>query len=424
MFHVTKTNILTLGLFASLLLTASVQAVDISQFMSYEQAVEMVRRANGGTLTPEQEQKIAKQYGREAPQVAPKQSAETEASLAEKILALSASPATAPSDLKVEDLKDGLRINGQALMDSEGSISQYAFDILTAEITYLVEINPGNFIVKCNHLGGMQDGIAIATAQKNSGGWTVQLSTGKTLRGELLTILPKGVLVSRNTAAFKYVPGVGVQNIQIPQGWIAAAFQRGNVGASNYMLLEKVKEESDSSGTLGSLWGHVKTMGSLLGVGKSEDYALLNLTSSKLVLINISAGGKDVSTYSNCRKQNNFVNQCDSMTSRASLFENDGSRNINHYFWRINWFNTPTDPIAVALEGNLQDVTITDLTSAKRVVLFNRTLGIRDFVATEAADGKVKVTAQLGLESKSNDDVLAYLQATPALVDPASAEKK
>jgi hypothetical protein len=284
----------------------------------------------------------------------------------------------------------------------------------------LVEINPGNFIVKCNHLGGNQDGVAIATAQKNISGWTVQLSTGKTLRGELLTILPKGVLISRNTAAFKYVPGVGVQNIQIPQGWIAAAFQHGNVGASNYMLLEKVKEASDSSGTFGSLWGHVKSMGSLLGVGKSEDYALLNLANNKLTLINISTDGKDVNSYSNCRKQNNFVNKCDSMTSRASLYENDGHRNINHYFWRINWFNTPSGPISVALEGNLQDVTITDLTSGKRVVLFNRTLGIHDFVATEAANGKVKVTAQLGLESKSNDDVLAYLQATPAVDAPAT----
>jgi hypothetical protein len=111
------------------------------------------------------------------------------------------------------------------------------------------------------------------------------------------------------------------------------------------------------------------------------------------------------------------------MTSRASLYENDGGRNINHYFWRINWFNTPTGPVSVALEGNLQDVTITDLTSGKRVVLFNRTLGIHDFVATEAADGKVKVTAQLGLESKSNDDVVAYLQATSAVADPSSTEK-
>jgi hypothetical protein len=101
MFHVTKTNILALGLLAAFLAT-NTQAMDLTQLMPYEQYVEMIRNANGGTLTPEMEQKIAQKYGREAPKAAPKQSTETEAGLAEKISALSPSPAaTTPTELKV-----------------------------------------------------------------------------------------------------------------------------------------------------------------------------------------------------------------------------------------------------------------------------------------------------------------------------------
>ena len=389
---------------------AHAQGMDITQFMTYEQVIEFTKRANGGTITPEQEQRIADKYGRAAPQKQVTHT-ETEASISEKISALFPLPTMPPADMRIEDLKDGFKINGQPFIDSEGRISQYAFDILTAEVTYLVEINPGNFTVKYNRLGGSQDGITIATAQKNSAGWSVQLSTGKTLRGELLTILPKGLLISRDTAAFKYVPGLGVQNIGIPQGWITAAFQRGNVGSSNHLLLEK--NAGDSSSSSGGLWGSIKGLGSAVGIGKTEDYALLNIKDGNLTLFNISANGKDVSSYSNCRKQNNLINKCDSMTTLASLFANDGSRNINHYFWRTNWFNTPQGPIAVALEGNLQDVTVTDLISSKRVVLFNRTLGIHDFDAKQAPDGKVIVTAQLGFASETNNDALAFIQAAP-----------
>jgi hypothetical protein len=92
------------------------------------------------------------------------------------------------------------------------------------------------------------------------------------------------------------------------------------------------------------------------------------------------------------------------------LFSKTGGRNIEHYFWRTNWFNTPQGPIAVALEGNMQDVTITDLNTGKRIVGFNRTLGIHDFDAAQVADGKVIVVAQLGFESKTIDDALTYMQ--------------
>jgi hypothetical protein len=390
-------------------ISSNVLAADLSAIMTYEQAHDFTVRANGGPLTPEQEKKLADMFGRAAPQTTqmqPAASTETEATLTQKISALT--PSAPPANLKVEDLNDGFKVNGQVYLDSEGRIKQYAYDILSGEVTYLVESSPGTYTVKFNRLGSDQDGVVIANAQRAGAGWSVQLATGKMLRGELMTILPKGVLISRDTAAFKYVPGTGVQNIAVPQGWVVAPFQHGNVGSTNHMLLEKVGQES--TGSSAGLMGSFKALGGALGVTKNEDYALLNIKDGKLTTFNISASGKDVASYSNCRRQNSMVNRCESMTSRESLFSKTGGRNIEHYFWRTNWFNTPQGPIAVALEGNMQDVTITDLNTGKRIVGFNRTLGIHDFDAAQVADGKVIVVAQLGFESKTIDDALTFMQ--------------
>ena len=96
----------------------------------------------------------------------------------------------------------------------------------------------------------------------------------------------------------------------------------------------------------------------------------MNIDSGNLIKLNISVEGKTQTVMSNCRRRNSFVNECATATSFESLYAQDGSRNKLHYFWQINWYQTPSGPIGIAQEGGLVDVSAIDLNTGKRVTLF------------------------------------------------------
>lgn len=393
--HKLKVAGLALLAFSGLATAQNYTPAQMQQLQQMQQMQEMIRQRMGLSPTP------AAEPVNQAPAAT-----ETEVTLAEKLNAFPAKTA----DIKFEDRKDGFSVNGQPFMDAEGRISKYAFDVMTADVTYLVQTKDNSYTIKYVRAGSTMESINIGFASSGTNGWQVQTVTGKKLAGELLTVLPKGVLISRDAAAFKYTPGTGVNNIAIPQGYITAPFQHGNVGATDFVLLEKVEDKESATG---GLFSSLKAMGNVLGINKKEDYALLSIKDGKMHLLNIAANGKDVKSYSNCRKENNFVNKCDSMTSQEALYEKNGDRNTRHYYWRTNWFNTTAGPIAIAMENGVSDVTITDLTSGKKVVGFNRGMGILKFDANQDASGKVKVVAQLGFETQTIEDALVFLQTTP-----------
>ena len=62
-------------------------------------------------------------------------------------------------------------------------------------------------------------------------------------------------------------------------------------------------------------------------------------------------------------------------------------------------------------------VSATDLNSGKKVIQFERALGIAAFSATQDANGKIGVTAQMGFSSESRDDVLALLDSLPDVAE-------
>jgi hypothetical protein len=88
---------------------------------------------------------------------------------------------------------------------------------------------------------------------------------------------------------------------------------------------------------------------------------------------------------------------------------------MNHYFWRINWFNTPTRPVLVSQEGGLGSITATDLSSGKKVMVFERALGIGGFEIQQNTDGTIDITAQMGLSPESKKDIGALLDTLPAI---------
>jgi hypothetical protein len=102
------------------------------------------------------------------------------------------------------------------------------------------------------------------------------------------------------------------------------------------------------------------------------------------------------------------------MDSFESVFQKDGSKNLSHYFWRISWFNTPEGrPILVSQEGGLSKVSATDLNSGKKVILFERTLGIAGFYAIQKPDGEVSVSAKMGFSTENKDNVLSLIDTLP-----------
>lgn len=328
----------------------------------------------------------------------------SEADLNNKIMMLP----NRPERLLIKDRKDGFTVNGMGYVDPEGRIRNYAIDVMSGLVTYLAEVEQNTYRIKVTRAGTDAEPIVIGSAMRNGMGWQVDSATGKRITGQTLTVLPgAGYLVTRDTAAILYRAGQSTTNIAIPNGFVAARFQRGDVMGTNHLLLER--DVGDSSQEK-NLFDSFKALGSTLGLNSKEDYALLNIKTGEMIALNVSESGKNVSNYSNCRRKNNFVNECANVDFRESLYDKLG-RNLSHYYWRINWFNTPTAPILVAQENGLKEITIRDLKSGRKVTAFSRIMGIAGHDSVQDDTGKIHITAQMGFSTEKIEDAVAFLAA-------------
>ena len=318
-----------------------------------------------------------------------------------------------PDNLLIDDRKDGFSVNGAGYVDPEGAIRNYAIDPVSGLATYLAETEPNTFQIKVIRVGTDAEPVQIGTAFRRDSGWQVVTVTGKKMSGEDLTIMQgAGFLVARSSAAFVYRPGKGIQNVSIPNDFLVARFQRGDVLGTNHLLLERyVSPQSRDNNIFDSL----KALGNTLGINKKEDYALFNFAKSEVIPINISDSGKSVGSYSRCNRRNAVVNDCARVDFRESLYDNIG-KNLSHYYWRINWFSTPpSGAILIAQENGLKDITIRDLISGKKTIAFNRTLGISGYDAIQSSNGKIGIIANMGLSREKIDDAVAFLAKSQEL---------
>lgn len=427
--------VLLIGVFG---MSAVAQA---QQEPSDEAALVQIRaaaRQNNMTLTADQEQAILRQQktlranmvngmlalqamrgqGGPATVAAPIPAAQPMATQSESdIAARIAALPPRPAQLLIEDRNDGFNANGRGFIDPEGKIGNYAIDQVTGLVTYLVESTGGVYLVKVSRAGTGAAGIVVARAQQQGDNWDITLASGSRLVGNRLTLLQgAGFLVGRDTSAFVYRPGRTVQSTAVPKGYLVATFQRGDVLGTQYLLIEQ-------AGQKGNLLGTFKALGATLGVNKNEQYALLNLNTGQTVPIDVSEAGKNVSTMSNCRAKSRLVNVCDNIQFRESLYDNDGRPNSNHYYWRVNWFSTPAGPVLLFLDNSLRNLVVQNLDTGKKAVAFTRPLGIAGFSAVQQDAGNVRVTAKLGFDTQTVDDVSAVLATAPA-ADTGSAEAK
>jgi hypothetical protein len=191
-------------------------------------------------------------------------------------------------EVQIEGRKDGFVVNGRPYLDPEGTITDYAFDVVSGNIGYVVEA-PGGQIIKVTRAGASTDALALATARETTAGWQVVTATGKTMTGSTYSVTPNGVLVARSTAAFLYEPGKPIESFALPKGYVLADHQRGDVASTGYVLIEKDTSQSGSQERgLGSLKSLINPF------AKKEDFALYGLSSAKVYPLDIPSFAKNV----------------------------------------------------------------------------------------------------------------------------------
>jgi hypothetical protein len=309
----------------------------------------------------------------------------------------------------IRQRREGFTVNDQPVVDPEGRISMYGFDVISGDITFAVD-TPRGTIVKYMRAGVSMPSVRIATAIRGDAGWSVQTAGGQAISGPTLSMMPKGILVSRAGAAFRYDPGQGVKSIAVPDGYVLAPIQRGNIGATGFMLLEK-EDATGGGGSTAQMLNSFKALGNQLGLNAKADFALFNGDTGKIIPLNIDADGQTITALSDCyqRSANSMVSRCYSAQSFESLYSMNGNRNIQHYYWRAQWLNTPQGAIAVTMEDANKQIFITDLATGKKVVAFHRALGIADMEVNQDPNGTVSIKAQLAFSHESVDDAVGFL---------------
>lgn len=322
----------------------------------------------------------------------------------------------------VEYLRDGFQYDGQRFADPEGRVEKFTVDAMTGAVGYLVkaglaDMQPVKLARLGTGAGSSADSFTIGRVRRQGGQYQFESVTGKALAGELLYVLTDGVLLMRDSVGFRYVAGEGVRQINIPTGWYPTPLQRGNVAATGWLLLEKdTAEEKKSPLSLFS------DLGRAVGLSEANEYALMNTSDGRLVVLDVSTSGKSVTSFSQCRRKNRAVNVCDQTTTYDSAWDPNGGRNFLHYFWRMDWQRTASGSVLVALEKGVKQVNAYDLASGKKVNLFERGMGIGGLNTFMMTDGRMRVVAAVGFENGQVDDVAGELKARTDMRAAASAD--
>lgn len=203
-------------------------------------------------------------------------------------------------------------------------------------------------------------------------------------------------------------------------------------------MLEKTKDWNDNSDNpsdrLKSLWDSTIDVSSVFGLTKKYDYLMVNIKTGQVHPLKISIFGKKIHFYYNCEKQNAVVAKCKDMKSVESLYEEGGNiPNYSHYVWRIRWYNTPKGVVLIAQENNMRELTLSNLTTGKKVVAFKNWLETMSFESGQDESGKVTVAVDMSpvkvgilgslikLHEEKIDDVAEYIELNQGLAE-AKAE--
>lgn len=316
--------------------------------------------------------------------------------------------------------KSGFMLNGKQFVDYEGTIAQVSFNSVNGFTTYLVEVSSDVYIMKFMQANAKLEPISIANVMFDDGLWKVNSVTGKKLTGHNFQLGSNGFIITRNDGTgFISEHKIGVEQINIPQGYQVAKFQNGDVVGTKTILLE-IPEVVQEEGSISSIFSKAKALGSMLGVNKKEDYAFLDLNSGKLIKINIPNDGKSkLECLQYGERINQFVSKCLKYADPVeSLYAKDGTKNFNHYYWRIKWFNTVSGVVALTQEDDLGKIYATNLSTGKKVLVKRYLPGYSEFDAYIQSNGKLKLSAKKGmLGSDDIEDIESDIKNLPTIIE-------
>lgn len=322
--------------------------------------------------------------------------------------------------------QDGFVANGQAFVDPMGRIVMFGGDTASGDVTYFIQDSPDTLQVRFTNIHSQLPPITVGSIQLEQGMMRFQSADGTQVAGENIIPAGRGVIVARATTVFDYTFGAAPTHQLLPPNYELAPYQRGDVAGTGYVLLRREISQQEKANVVGAVANlfHVVTNSE-----HDKDYALFNVRTGNTVYLNIAESDEQVGHGIDCRPKNAFVNKCGGWVSHASLYDNDGQPNILHYYWRIEWAQTPVGPIAVALERGVEDVDAIQLDTDTVKTVFHRALGIKSAKISQNPDGSLAVTANWAFHDHvvPNVDTLfasAGAQASAAADAPASGVKQ
>lgn len=300
-----------------------------------------------------------------------------------------------------------LFIDGQSYLDMEGTLVLAGFDNESGKFSYIIEVGNEEYVAKTMRVGSNEDPLTFAKITKSGDRMVMKTVTGETITGERVIPTSTGFIMPRSNGLIEVPITDKARPIGLPKGYVAAAMQRGDIGSTNIILLEKLKEADNEGG----LFDFSEITGAF-GLTEDDDYLFFDLETGKSTVLNVSREGKNEQHMYNCRRQNDYVNKCSGMVKYESLYTKLGTKNTQHYFWSIDWLNTAQGPIGVINTGTT--VEVIDLTNDKQFVLFERLMGVNEFNLLPTQDGRLGMSVKLGFSTEEIDDLLAHLKTVAA----------
>ena len=327
----------------------------------------------------------------------------------------------ATSPIIFQRTRSGFSVNTKPYSDYEGSIKEANWDFSTGFATYLIEVSQDAYLIKIMQAASNKEAVTIGKAIFDDGIWNVTTATGKKLSGNTLLMGSKGFTLTRlDGSGFTYNAFNGIKSINVPQEYQVAKFQNGDIQGTNIILLEIPEMREEERGTISGLWSKTKSLGSSLGINKKQDYAFMNIDTQEITKINIPNDGKSKHECLVYGKQiNKYVRECKRYSDPVeTLYTKEGNKNIGHYYWRVQWYNTANGIISITLEDSLSKIYATNLQTKKKVLIAEKIGGFNGFEVSISANGNLNVTTDKGLfGSDLIEDIASKIASLPAVVD-------
>jgi hypothetical protein len=318
--------------------------------------------------------------------------------------ALASAPAVQTSAQRTAEARE-------IVQEAPGRVADFARDPISGVI-YQIAINAAGNRELQRRNPSTGDGVELlATISGREGKWLIE----PTLPGQApfdaidIQLTARGFVAGTRSKSRAYEGARGWSAYQWPQGFEPAVIQRGDVADTGYLLMER--QGQPAGGQAGAA---IVNIAYLLGAAKRDDYVLLDLHSGRTFPINVSTGGKQVSTPYNCRAKNKLVNVCKDLDVRESLIGSLGTKNIQHYAWAVNWYRTPTGTYLLALEDGGRNATVTLLEQNDRRVAFNRALGYADFGTKISDERKLSMMVNAAFQTEVIDNLVERFPSLPA----------